>query len=133
MKDLDFKKIIEEEAKIYSVNYRDLVKKNIEQATLSLLGLEKRSHSIEIDHCNSRNSVLIDAFRDQAIDEARKIAKDYKASKEDLKIYRASFRREVSSNISREIRELARVKAKEVVAEIGDKIKFDIEKMINKG
>ena len=99
---------------------------------LSLLGLEKRSnYDYEIDHCNSRNSVLIDAFRSMAIDEAKKIASRYKPSKAELSIYEAAFKKEVNNQFGYAIHDVAKTKAQELATEAGEKIKVNVDKILD--
>jgi hypothetical protein len=90
--------------------------------------LEKGHRSeYEIDHCNGRNSVLIDAFRNRAIDQADKLAKQIKLDTEEMKIYRTAFRREYSNALGKEIRHAAQKKAEADAAQLVEKIKINIE------
>lgn len=105
------------------------VSKYMESATLSILGLEKRGCDYEIDHCNSRNSVLIDVFRDMARAEARKIAKTYQPSKEDVVGFKEAFRKEFVREFGYIARDLGKQKAIEEARKISEKMKFDIKKV----
>lgn len=123
------KKLIEEKAAKHLEDIERTIDRTIESAVLSLIGLEKNGHrgGYEIDHCNSRNSVLIDAFRNRAIDQASKLAKQLKLDADEMKTYRSAFRREYSSAIHKEIRRAAEEKAKADANELVRKVKINIE------
>lgn len=114
-------------------NYRGEVKKQIESALLSIIGLEKRwsGDKLEIDHCNSRNSVLIDAFRNVAKDEAEKMARSYKPTKEDLVGFKEAFAKEYRSQIMYSIRDMAKAKAQTDFRDFADSQQINIEKIVN--
>ena len=126
-----YKNIIEENVK---KELKDIEKKihiYIEKSVLSLIGLEQEYYGrYEIDHCNGRNSVLIDVFRRIAIGEAEKIAKNYKPTKEDLLNYDKSFKDEMKSKMKTALANLAETKAQELTKEMFDKIKIDIDKLL---
>lgn len=110
---------------------RPRVKKYLESALLSLIGLEKRYGSdFEIDHCNSRNSVLIDAFRELAIDEAKKMASEYKPNKDQLSAYKKTFESEIRDQFSYVIRDLAKQKAAEIASKIVQDIRVDVDDIL---
>ena len=111
--------------------YRADVNSQIEDALLSIIGLEKRHNSsMEIDHCNGRNSVLIDAFRNIAKDEAEKIARNFKPSKEDFAGFKEAFASEYRSQIRYSIRDLAKSKAHSDFKDFADNEKIDISKIV---
>lgn len=86
----------------------------IESSILSLIGIEKNGHQgHSIDHCNGRNSVLIDAFRNLAVKKAEKMARELKLDSGNMGIYKSAFEREYSSHINREIKNLAAQRAKD--------------------
>ena len=123
--------MITEESSLYMKDARELIKSSLKSATLSLLGLEGSVHrGYEIDHCNSRNSVLIDAFRNIAIEEATKIASTYQPDQKDIAGFKSAFRSEYQRQISSAIRDEARSKAKEDARKFCDRIKVDTEKYI---
>ena len=114
-------------------DYRKEVNNQINSALLSIIGLEKRgnnSTTFEIDHCNGRNSVLIDAFRNIAKDEAEKIARTYKPSKEDLVGFREAFAKEYRNQIMYSIRDMAKSKASADFREFADSQKIDVSKIV---
>lgn len=122
---------IEKQARAELKNARVNVKKYLEGAILSLLGLEKKyNNDYEIDHCNGRNGVLIDAFRELAITEARKIAAGYKPTKEELNIFEEAFRKELKSQFYYAIRDAAKVKAVQAANEAAEKMKVDIDQLL---
>ncbi len=123
--------VLEKEAMVFIKESKNRIPKILEGATLSLLGLEKKYNGeYEIDHCNGRNSVLIDAFKKIASEEAVKIAKSYKPSPTDIAGFMVAFEREYKSQITYIIRDLAREKAKQDVSKEIEKITLDIQSMI---
>ena len=103
----------------------------IESALLSLIGLTKSySNKYEIDHCNGRSSVLTDAFKKMAQKEAEKVASNHKFTKEDIANFKEAFDREVKSQMSYVIRDLAKQRATEEVQKIFDGVKIDVEELI---
>lgn len=125
------KNVIEQEAKTYIANAREQIRKALESATLSLLGLERSTHrGYEIDHCNGRNSVLIDAFRAVALEEATKIAMNYKPSDEDLVGYRAAFEKEMRERMRWALQDLARAKAKMIADEVTETVKLNVKQAV---
>jgi hypothetical protein len=126
-----YKSIIEEEVAIQLKDVRSKVRKLIEGSLLSLLGLQKDYQGrTEIDHCNGRNSVLIDVFRQIAVDEVTKIANGYKPNKEELDVFRAEFKREIKNQMSYKIRDAAQEKAGILVRNIMEDIKIDVDKIL---
>jgi hypothetical protein len=114
-------------------NYRGEVSKQIDDALLSIIGLEQRGWNggkYEIDHCNGRNSVLIDAFRNIAKVEAEKIARSYKPTKEDLAGFQEAFAKEYRSQIMYSLRDMAKSKAQTDFREFADNQKIDIQKIV---
>lgn len=123
--------IVNEEINAFIRNARPQIKKILESSLLSLMGLEKNYQSnYEIDHCNGRNSVLIDAFRSLAVEEAKKMAKSYQPTKEDVLGFKTAFEREYKNQVSYVIRDAATNRAKKDVDSYISEIKIDIEKMI---
>mgnify|MGYP001607151941 CR=1 FL=1 len=117
-------------------NVRQNLNKYIQNALLSIVGLEtKYNGDMEIDHCNGRNSLLIDAFRNLAQDEAKKIAKTYKLSDEEKSTFTQAFKREISSQMGYALRDVARtfveerakVLLKEMETEIDEEIKEQLK------
>lgn len=107
------------------------IKKYIQGALLSIIGLESRSSGdYEIDHCNNRSSVIIDAFRSMAKDEAEKIASNYKPTKDELKVFESAFKREVSRQLSYELTNVAKEKARQLAEEYMDKAKLSADEVI---
>ena len=103
----------------------------LQSSILSLMGLEKRHYDeYQIDHCNSRNSVLIDAFRNIAIKKAEKIAKAVDFKKADLAPFENAFRIEYSNHLNREIKSLAASRAKEDAKVFIDSIEVDINEYL---
>lgn len=114
-------------------NYRTEVSKQIDEALLSIIGLESKGWNggkFEIDHCNGRNSVLIDAFRNIAKAEAEKIARSYKPSKEDLAGFQEAFATEYRNQIRYSLRDMAKAKAQADFRDFADKQKIDIQKIV---
>jgi len=110
---------------------RERVRNYIEGATLSLIGLEKRySNSYEIDHCNGRSSILTDAFKRIATEEAEKIARTYKPTKEDLASWQKAFESEIKNQMKYKMQDLAKIKAEEISKEYVAKIKIDVDKIL---
>lgn len=104
--------IIEREAAQHIKDAPTLIRKMIEGSLLSLLGLEKKyNNNYEIDHCNNRNSVLIDAFRNQAIAESERIARGFKPTKEQLANYELAFKKEFEAQLFYAIKKAATARA----------------------
>lgn len=106
----------------------------VEDAVLSLIGISKSSWGgshPEIDHCNGRNSVLIDAFRNLAQKEAERIAGSYKMSKEDVSLFETTFKNEFKNQFRYAVSNLAKEKANELARETLEKLKLDVNKIIN--
>jgi hypothetical protein len=112
-------------------NIRQKIKMYIENATLSLIGLEKRGSDYEIDHCNGRSSVLTEAFKTIAREEATKIAKTYKPTKEDITGFQEAFKKELKNQMSYALRDEAKIKATELAKEMFSKTKIDIDKILS--
>lgn len=106
----------------------------VEDAVLSLIGISRStwggSHP-EIDHCNGRNSVLIDAFRNLAQAEAEKIASSYRMSKEDISLFEQTFKNEFKNQFRYAIQNLAKEKAQQLAVQTLEKLKLDVNKIIN--
>lgn len=124
------KQKMEREATKYLADVDKLIRKALESATLSLMGIESRHGRNEIDHCNGRNSVLIDAFRQKAIGEAKKIARSVKLSPEDMGSFRNAFKKEYSSQVSSAVRIAARERAIADAKALIDSIEMDVEQYI---
>lgn len=122
------RQIVEQEAVKHIADAPKLVKQMVEGALLSLLGLSTNYHrGYEIDHCNGRNSVLIDAFRNCAVTEAERIARGYKPTKDQLANYEAAFEKEFSSQMLRAIRDLAIERAKAEAKTLVESVQIDIK------
>jgi hypothetical protein len=102
------------------------IREMIRGSLLSLLGLERRGSDIEIDHCNGRNSVLIDAFRNTAIKEAEKISASYQPTEKDVAGFRAAFEREYNRQMHYQLSNMAGERVKKDVALYLDSIKIDV-------
>lgn len=124
------RKKIESEAAKYVGDVDRIIRRQLEAATLSLMGIEKRGSHAEIDHCNGRNSVLIDAFRDQAMSEAKRIARTVKISPEERSLFKASFEREYNKQVHSAVMAAARERAKADAEELVKSISMDITKFI---
>jgi len=126
--------VLDMEVKNYIKNIRPQIKKYLESAVLSIIGLEKRcgGDKYEIDHCNGRSSVLIDAFREIALDEAKKIAGTYKPTKDELLSFRESFAREYRNQMDYVMRDLANKKIAKDCKKMFSQIKIDIDKQVKK-
>ena len=133
------KKVLENQiqgiAKTELKKARANISRYMEGALLSLIGLEKKgwgnnNPEFEVDHCNGRNSVIIDAFREIAIDEARKIASGYKPTGKELDIYRQAFIKEVKNQFSYAMRDAAIAKAKELANQAAEKIQINIDELL---
>lgn len=109
---------------------RTNLKKYIEKSILSLVGLTNNGHGYEIDHCNGNKSVLTDVFRAMAVEEATKIAKNYKPTREDMAGYDEAFKAEVRSQMRSALREVAKEKAKEVSKKLFEDTDIDLEKVL---
>lgn len=128
---VQFKEELEKLTKAELKQTRSRVSKYLESATLSILGLEKKYNGdFEIDHCNGRNSVLIDAFRDLAKTEANRIAQNYKPNKEELAVFEEAFKRELRSQFGYIIRDVAKGRAQQLANEVMSKIKIDVDKIL---
>jgi hypothetical protein len=131
------KALIEQEAKKeiadYLKNIRYNIRKKLEAATTSLLGLEHRyGDRYEIDHCNGRNSVFIDVLRDMAKDEAIKLTKHIKLPKADSELIQQAFVKELKDQLRYEMRNLATTKAKAMAQElINNVLPEDIKELLD--
>lgn len=126
------RKVVEEEATKYIKDARKTIQQKLNSATMSLLGLSNGySSRVEIDHCNGRNSVLIDAFRKLAQEEAEKLARTYKPSAEDIIGFQAAFEREFKSQFSYVVRDLAKKKAQEEAQKAVQLINLDVQKLVD--
>lgn len=123
---------IEKKAAEKLLGMDSFVDRALENSILSLIGLEKGHRGeYEIDHCNGRNSVLIDAFRDRAEGHAKKLASSLKLDANEMKAYRLAFRNEYSSQIHRAIKKAAADRAENDAEEFVSKIKVDINKYLD--
>lgn len=124
--------LIQQEAVAYIKDARNHIRKNLESATLSLLGLGRDYQGrSEIDHCNGRNSVLIDAFRKVAIEEATKIATNYRPDASEICGYADSFRAEFRKHIKDAITTAARAHAKAEAEAIVATIKVSVDDVLS--
>lgn len=131
MKKLSTQQILKNEMENYIKEFQPRVKDILEKATLSLLGLEKRGYSeFEIDHCNGRNSVLIDAFKKMAEAEATKIASTYKPTKEDIVNFKSAFEREYKNQMSYAIRDIVKEKVREDITKEMEKISINVNDIL---
>jgi hypothetical protein len=113
-------KIVKAEATTWLREIKSNIKNKLEYALLSLLGLEKNGY--RIDHCNGRNSVLIDILREEAKEEIRKIAKNI-PFKNDLgaSFVETAFKNEFRRNLENEVKDLARKMAQQKAVEVAQK------------
>lgn len=119
--------VIADEAAKYLKDVRTTIRSALELSTLSLLGIEKRhGNSYEIDHCNGRASVLIDAFRAVAIEEAKKIAKNYVPSSAEVVGFASMFQKEFNRHFNESLQYMAREKAKVEASKIINSIELDV-------
>ena len=130
----NLKEIIEQECAKHVKGVRSQIRKMLEDSTLSLLGLSTgwSGGKKEIDHCNGRNSVLIDAFRECALEEAKKIARNYKPTPESIVGFVTTFQNEFNSALRSEIKKQAHDKAKIEAEKVVGAIKIDVESVIEK-
>jgi len=127
------KKIYQEQLKNLELNIHNI----LEKAILSVLGLEKQGFNrfeFSIDHCNNRNSVLIDKIRDVGKDLAAKIISEISLSEEELTEIKEACKKDLKYNIRDLLRkELSDVKErliKNIVMEHEEEIKKDIKRQI---
>lgn len=126
------KKLLEAEVNKYVSNIKPKITDILEKSVLSLMGLEKNYHSgYDIDHCNGRNSVLIDAFRQIAIDEAKKIASTYKPSKEDILNFKSAFAKEYKSQFNYAVRDIIRARVNSDCEKLLSEIKLDVDTLVS--
>ena len=131
MKSNKLEALVRKEADSFIKGYKGKIGVILEGSLLSLLGLSKDyGGKYSIDHCNGRNSILTDAFQRYAIEEAEKIAKNYKPSKEDLVGFTQAFEREFKNQFSYVIRDLAKKKAEEIAKEGLAKINIEIDSLL---
>jgi len=103
------------------------VKRMINGALLSILGLEHRySDKYEIDHCNGRNSILIDTIRNMAQKEAESLVKKTNYKPSDLALFQNAFKKEYESHLNYELKKLAENLAREEANNIMKKLSKDI-------
>lgn len=102
----------QEAMKKFVTNLPTNINSKMEAALLSLLGLEKRN-GYEIDHCNGRNSVLIDVIRGMAVADVEKAVKGIQFKSEETSLIREALKKEYKSQLSYVIRDLATRKARE--------------------
>ena len=122
---------IQKQVKLQLLDIVAKVNKYIESALLSIIGLSKDySGRCEVDHCNGRSSVLVDAFRDMAKTEAERIARNYKPDKAEMESFKTAFKREFTSQFSYLSRDIARNKAQEIVKEISHSLEVDIDELM---
>lgn len=125
------RQLLEAEVIKYVSDIKPKMKDILQKSVLSLIGLEKRySNDYEIDHCNGRNSVLIDAFRQIAIDEAKKLASSYKPTKEDIVNFKSAMEKEYKSQMSYAIRDNIASKVKKDMESLIEDMKIDIEDLV---
>lgn len=125
------KQLLEAEVIKYVSNIKPQMKDILQRAVLSLIGLEKRySNEYEIDHCNGRNSVLIDAFRSIAIEEAKKLANSYKPTKEDVISFKSAIEKEYKNQLNYAIRDIIKKRVEQDAKLLLDEMKVDIEDLV---
>lgn len=108
--------ILKEKMSAYVKELPKKIEGLMEASLLSLLGLEKRGYNYEIDHCNGRNSVLIDAIRELAKDEVTKMVKgNIKIDKVQTSLFQAAFMKEFNNQVSYAVRAMAEREAKSFV------------------
>lgn len=125
-------KIGKQEVESFIKDLRGNIKNKLNGSLLSLLGLEQRyNNQYEIDHCNSRNSILIDTIRDMAKDEVSKLAKGLKIPLE-TSLLKTALQKELRQQISYEITSIARAKAKELAQKFVDEVTpKEIKELLN--
>lgn len=130
----DLKLIIEKECKIHIKDARIRIRKALEEASLSLMGLtsdyHNSGHMYQVDHCNGRNSVLIDAFREVALEEAKKIAINYKPSSEEIVKASKSFSNKFDTSFRESIKQLAIKRGKEEAEKVISVINIDTKEIL---
>ena len=126
------KELLQKEVVNYLTTFKPKIKDILEKSVLSLIGLEKRyDNNYEIDHCNGRNSVLIDAFRQIAKDEAKKIVNSYKPTKEDIVNFKSAVEKEYESQFNYAIRDIIKIRVNKEMETLLDSMKIDIEDLVN--
>lgn len=127
------RQIIEEEAAGLVTNARQRIRESISKAANSLIGLSGGfgGNRAEIDHCNGRSSVLIDAFRKCAQEEAEKIATQYRPSSETVVQHANAFRSEFNRHLHCSIENLAKERAKEEAKKIIDAIEIEVDQTLS--
>jgi hypothetical protein len=125
------RQLLEAEVIKYVSNIKPQMKDILQKSVLSLIGLEKKyTNDYEIDHCNSRNSVLIDAFRSIAIDEAKKLASSYKPTKEDIVNFKSAIEKEYKNQFSYAVRDIIKSRVQKDVELLVNDMKIDIEDLV---
>lgn len=71
--EVKIREIGEKEVADFLKNLRPNIRSRLDAALASLLGISTQWGRVEIDHCNGRNSVLVDAVREIALKEVRGI------------------------------------------------------------
>ena len=123
--------LLEKEIEKYIKEVKPKINSIMESSVLSLIGLEKRyGENYEIDHCNSRNSVLIDAFKSIAVNEAKRLASTYKPTKEDVINFKEAFKKEYKNQMNYVLRDKAKKKVDGDLNRILETIKIDIDDII---
>jgi len=125
------KELLQAEVVKYVSEIKPKMKDILQNSVLSLIGLEKSyPNGYEIDHCNGRNSVLIDAFRQIAIDEAKKLANSYKPTEEDIVNFKSAMEREYKNQLNYAIRDIIKLKVQKDVQCLVDDMKIEVEDLV---
>ena len=122
--------LLEKEVNKYVKDIRPRIERIMEASVLSLIGLEKRNSDYEIDHCNGRNSVLIDAFKSIAIGEVKKLASTYKPTKEDIIDFKEAFKKEYASQMGYAIRNLVKGKVDKDINKLLETVRVDVDSIV---
>ena len=108
------------------------IHKMITGALASILGLEwTYGDKFEIDHCNQRNSILIDVIRDIAKKEAGELVKKTDFKPKDISLFQVAFKKEFENQLTYELRKLAenlaRTEAQKIMEQLSKEIIGEIK------
>lgn len=95
---------------------RDSLSKGIQDAVMSAMGFSKDNwdHRWQVDHCNGRNSILVDLIKDEVKEALTKFdLTSIKLSKKDTDSIKKSIRDDFHENYRHQMRDLIRCYAKQ--------------------
>jgi len=103
---------VRDEVSKFVKNIRPTINGYLEKALLSFLGIENGCNRTEIDHCNSRASVLIDVLREQAKQDVVKLVNGLKLETLNTPAIKQALQKEYDSHFNYELKTIARDLAK---------------------